>query len=293
MRALLRILGIAAATLLVDPSAAQGGAPRVPDLNAAAAPQAPAAGFQQPFGPPAPQTAGTANQTPLAGGPSVSLNLSAGGTDPKNLGAALEIVILMTLLSMAPAIVMTMTCFTRIVIVLSFLKRAMSMQELPPATVVTGFALFMTVFIMKPVVSDIHEQAYEPYTAGTMSWDDAVDIATARMNQFMLRQTREEDIGLILELSQEPPPPTPEQTPFHVAVPAFVLSEIKTAFQMGFVLFLPFVVIDLVISAILVSMGMFTLPPIVVSTPLKLLLFILVGGWDLVVTSLAASFATT
>jgi len=239
---------------------------------------------QAPFGPPPP---------PQGGGPSLSLNLSAGSTEPEGLGAALEIVLLMTVLSMAPAIVMTMTCFTRIVIVLSFLKRAMSMQELPPTTVVTGFALFMTVFIMKPVVSDIHDQAYEPYVAGQMAWDEAVGVATGRMNEFLLRQTREDDIALILDLSGEPPPATPAATPFFVAVPAFVLSEIKTAFQMGFVLFLPFVVIDLVISAILVSMGMFTLPPIVVSTPLKLLLFILVGGWDLVVTSLAASFVTT
>jgi flagellar biosynthetic protein FliP len=125
-----------------------------------------------------------------------------------------------------------------------------------------------------------------------MDWRDAAAIATTRMNQFMLAQTREDDVALILELSQTPRPATALETPFHVTVPAFVLSEIKTAFQMGFVLFLPFVVIDLVISAILVSMGMFSLPPVVVSTPLKLLLFILVGGWDLVVVSLAESFAT-
>jgi flagellar biosynthetic protein FliP len=131
-----------------------------------------------------------------------------------------------------------------------------------------------------------------PYVEKRLAFSEAADIATLRMNQFMLAQTREEDVALILELSRTPAPATALQTPFHVTVPAFVLSEIKTAFQMGFVLFLPFVVIDLVISAILVSMGMFTLPPIVVSTPLKLLLFILVGGWDLVVTSLAQSFTS-
>jgi flagellar biosynthetic protein FliP len=146
------------------------------------------------------------------------------------------------------------------------------------------------VFVMRPVVTDVYEQAYEPYVAGTLDWKDAASIATRRMNQFMLAQTREEDVALILELSRTPRPATALETPFHVAVPAFVLSEIKTAFQMGFVLFLPFVVIDLVISSILVSMGMFSLPPVVVSTPLKLLLFVLVGGWDLVVTSLAQSF---
>jgi flagellar biosynthetic protein FliP len=231
-------------------------------------------------GPQAPQGQG--------GGLTLSYQTGAGG---KALGSALEIVLLMTLLAMAPAIVMTMTCFTRIVVVLSFLKRAMSMQDLPPALITTGFALFMTMFVMKPVVSDVYTQAYEPYVAGTMDWKQAAEVAGRRMNQFMLSQTREEDVALILELSRTPRPATALETPFHVAVPAFVLSEIKTAFQMGFVLFLPFVVIDLVISSILVSMGMFSLPPVVVSTPLKLLLFILVGGWDLVVTSLAQSFA--
>lgn len=221
------------------------------------------------------------------GGLTLSYQTGSGG---KSLGSALEIVLLMTLLAMAPAIIMTMTCFTRIVVVLSFLKRAMSMQDLPPALITTGFALFMTLFVMKPVVSDVYTQAYEPYVAGTMDWKQAAEVAGRRMNQFMLSQTREEDVALILELSRTPRPATALETPFHVAVPAFVLSEIKTAFQMGFVLFLPFVVIDLVISSILVSMGMFSLPPVVVSTPLKLLLFILVGGWDLVVTSLAQSF---
>jgi flagellar biosynthetic protein FliP len=190
------------------------------------------------------------------GGLTLSYQTGSGG---KSLGSALEIVLLMTLLAMAPAIVMTMTCFTRIVVVLSFLKRAMSMQDLPPALITTGFALFMTLFVMKPVVNDIYTQAYEPYVAGTMDWKQAAEVAGRRMNQFMLSQTREEDVALILELSRTPRPATALETPFHVAVPAFVLSEIKTAFQMGFVLFLPFVVIDLVISSILVSMGMFSL----------------------------------
>lgn len=234
------------------------------------------------YGPPAPST---------GQGPGITLSLR-GGDGRENLSSALEIVLLMTLLAMAPAIVMTMTCFTRIVVVLSFLKRAMSMQDLPPAMITTGFALFMTIFVMKPVVTDVYDQAYLPYVENRMDWREAASIATTRMNQFMLAQTREDDVALILELSRTPRPATPLDTPFHVTVPAFVLSEIKTAFQMGFVLFLPFVVIDLVISAILVSMGMFSLPPVVVSTPLKLLLFILVGGWDLVVVSLAESFAT-
>lgn len=230
-------------------------------------------------------------QQPQGNGPGVTLQINA-GDGKQQLGTALEIALLMTVLTMAPALVMTMTCFTRIVVVLSFLKRAMSMQDLPPATITTGFALFMTIFVMRPVVSDIYDQAYVPYVEDRMGWQQAADIAGKRMNKFMLAQTREEDVALILELSRTPRPATAMDTPFHVAVPAFVLSEIKTAFQMGFVLFLPFVVIDLVISSILVSMGMFSLPPVVVSTPLKLLLFILVGGWDLVVSSLAQSFNT-
>ena len=236
----------------------------------------------------------TSAQTPdavnTAQGPGLTLQINSGDGKQK-LGTAIEIVLLMTLLAMAPALVMTMTCFTRIVIVLSFLKRAMSMQDLPPRMIVTGFALFMTIFIMKPVGSDIYDNAYVPYTEDKLDWQEAAGIATDRMNRFMLAQTREADVALILELSETPQPETALDTPFHITVPAFVLSEVKTAFQMGFVLFLPFVVIDLVISSILVSMGMFSLPPVVVSTPLKLLLFILVGGWDLVVVSLAQSFA--
>ena len=227
---------------------------------------------------------------PAAGGPSLSLNLSPGATQQDTLSGAVQIVLLMTILSLAPALVMTMTCFTRIVIVLSFLKRAMSMQEMPPATVVTGFAVFLTIFLMKPVATDIYEQAYRPYATQQLGFEQATSVATQRLNRFMLAQTRAEDVQLILDLSKDPRPQTPQDTPFHVTVPAFILSEIKTAFQMGFVLFLPFVVIDLVISSILVSMGMFTLPPVVVSTPLKLLLFILVDGWNLLVTSLAESF---
>ncbi len=223
-------------------------------------------------------------------GPGISLNLRAGSTSRDGISSALEIVLLMTLLSMAPAIVMTMTCFTRIIIVLAFLKRAMSIQELPPTLVVTGFAAFMTLFIMTPIATEIYDTAYTPYQEGVIEFDEAIDKASGRMVKFMYSQTYETDILLILELSGTPLVAGPEDIPFTVMVPAFILSEIKTAFQMGFVLFLPFIAIDLVISAILISMGMFTLPPIVVSTPLKLLLFILVDGWNLVVVSLAQSF---
>jgi flagellar biosynthetic protein FliP len=229
-------------------------------------------------------------QPPAPRGPSLSLHLGD-GSEPERLTTAVEIVLLMTLLALAPAIVMTMTCFTRIIIVLSFLKRSMSMQELPPAMVVTGFAVFMTIFVMKPVATDVYEKAYVPYTEGKIGFEEAAQVAGGRMKEFMLRQTRPKDVELVLQLGREARPNTPDDLPFFVVVPAFILSEVKTAFQMGFVLFLPFVVIDLVISSILVSMGMFTLPPVVVSTPLKLLLFVMVDGWSLVVASLGESFA--
>ena len=275
----MRALLLALLTLLATAFDAHAQAPAAP------APQSGSNATSTQIGPPPPPTMVAQPQ-----GPGLTLSLNS-GDGRQNLGTALEIVLLMTLLSMAPAIVMTMTCFTRIVVVLSFLKRAMSMQDLPPALVTTGFALFMTVFVMRPVASDIYDKAYLPYVEQKIDWKEAGNIAATRMNQFLLAQTREEDVLLILELSRTPRPATAADTPMHVSVPAFVLSEIKTSFQMGFVLFLPFVVIDLVISSILVSMGMFTLPPVVVSTPLKLLLFVLVGGWDLVVVSLAESFA--
>ena len=244
-------------------------------------------------GPTAPATAAPNLATPQSPtSPGINLSLSTGSLDRKNLGSAIEIVLMMTLLSMAPAIVMTMTCFTRIIIVLSFLKRAMSIQELPPRLVVTGFAVFLTIFIMTPVIEDVYNDAYLPYIAEDIDFHQAADLAGGRLNRFMIGQTRPDDIELIVSLSHAQRPTTPADVPFQVAVPAFILSEIKTAFQMGFVLFLPFIAIDLVISAILISMGMFTLPPVVVSTPLKLLLFILVDGWNLVIGSLAQSFAT-
>jgi len=272
LRALLIVIVTVAAPLRAQgPTAAQN-----PDAN-----EKVATPVQDPGAP--------TNPEPQKPGISVQFNTGEG---QQKLGTALEIVLLMTLLAMAPALIMTMTCFTRIVVVLSFLKRAMSMQDLPPAMITTGFALFMTIFIMKPVATDIYDNAYTPYVEDQITWQEAAGVATDRLNRFMLAQTREADVALILDLAREPSPATALDTPFHVTVPAFVLSEIKTAFQMGFVLFLPFVVIDLVISSILVSMGMFSLPPVVISTPLKLLLFILVGGWDLVVMSLAQSFAS-
>ena len=288
---LLPILLVVLAILILPSFAhAQTQAPTNPQSPAFIGPPAPAHLLTGPALPQGPTT----TTPPSTQGPSLSFSLSAGSTSPKSLGSAIEIVLLMTMLALAPAIVLTMTCFTRIVIVLSFLKRAMSMQDMPPAMVVTGFSLFMTIFIMKPVINDIYDNAYLPYVNQErgVTFQSAADRAAKRMGRFMLRQTREADLRLIYELTGlKTRPNTPSDTPFHIILPAFILSEIKTAFQMGFVLFLPFVIIDLVIASLLVSMGMFTLPPIVISTPMKLLLFVMVDGWGLVVGSLAQSFA--
>jgi flagellar biosynthetic protein FliP len=209
----------------------------------------------------------------------------------QGLAAVIEILVLMTVLTLAPAILITMTSFVRIVVVFSFIRRALSVQELPPNQVVLGFALFLTVVIMAPVGAQIHTDAWVPWSEGKLALADAGRVAGRTLGQFLLKQTREEDIALIVGLTKAPRPQTPKDLPFHVVVPAFILSELRTAFTMGFMVFLPFLVIDMVVSSILLSMGMFMLPPVLISTPFKILLFVLVDGWHLVTRSLVASFA--
>jgi len=225
------------------------------------------------------------------GGAGLSIQFGDGDTRTR-LSSAVEIVLFLTLLTLAPAIVLSLTSFTRIIIVLSFMKRAMSIQEMPPSMVVTGLAFFLSLFIMKPVLNRLYEDAWVPYTQEQISITEAGKRAETVMSGFLMKQTRESDLALMYEIAKKAPPATPEDVPFHLLVPAFVLSEIKTAFTMGFVLFLPFLVIDIVISSVLISMGMFTLPPIVISTPFKVLLFILVDGWNLVILSAIQSFQT-
>ncbi len=208
---------------------------------------------------------------------------------------AIEIALLMTLLSILPAILVTITSFTRIVIVLSFVRRALSVNELPPNPVIIGLALFLTTFVMGPVAGRIYHNAYEPYKAGTISVEEAGSSAWTEMSGFLVANTRSNELQLFADMAKiELPPDTKAQDiPMRVVVPAFVLSELKTAFQMGFLLFLPFLVIDLVVSSVLLSMGMFMLPPVMISTPFKLLVFVLVDGWGLVCQSLVSSFVTT
>jgi flagellar biosynthesis protein FliP len=208
-----------------------------------------------------------------------------------SVSAPLEIVVLLTLLSFLPAILVTMTSFTRIVIVFHFLRQALGTQEVPSTQILIGLALFLTMFIMAPVGDAINEVAVQPAIAGTISVTDAVGKAMPPLRDFMLKQTRETDLALFVELSKAPRPKNPSDLPMRVVIPAYITSEIKTGFQMGFFVFIPFLLIDLVVSTTLLSMGMMQLPPAMISLPFKLLLFVTVDGWTLVIGSLMRSFS--
>lgn len=208
---------------------------------------------------------------------------------PGRLPATIEIAGVLTALSILPAILVSVTCFTRIVIVLSFVRRALAMQELPPNQVVVGLALFLTLFVMQPVGDRIYTEAVSPYLDGKVSVKEAGMTGATILEGFLLTHTRAADLALFTEIARVAPPEKPEQLPLRIVIPAFLLSELKTAFQMGFVIFLPFILIDLVVSAVLLAMGMFMLPPTMISTPLKVLLFVLVDGWNLVVRSLVTA----
>jgi len=213
--------------------------------------------------------------------------------DEGRASTAVEIAVLLTVLSLLPAILITITSFTRIVIVLSFVRRALSTNELPPNPVIIGLALFLTTFVMAPVASRIQQRAWSPYRAGELGLEAAGGVAWKELSAFLLANTRASELELFAELAELAPVPPSAELPLRVVVPAFVLSELKTAFQMGFLLFLPFLVIDLVVSSVLLSMGMFMLPPVMISTPFKILLFVLVDGWHLICESLVTSFVTT
>ena len=211
--------------------------------------------------------------------------------NPQNMSSALQILLLVTVLSLAPAILVMVTSFTRIIIVLSLLRTAIGIPQLPPNQVMIGLALFLTAFVMAPAIKTINDEAVQPYLRGNISQQEAYNQGEAPLRQFMLKQTREQDLGLFLKLSNVPKPETREQVPMYVLIPAFTISELKTSFQMGFIIFIPFLIIDLVVSSALLSMGMMMLPPSMVSLPFKILLFVLVDGWYLIVGSLVGSFS--
>jgi flagellar biosynthetic protein FliP len=208
----------------------------------------------------------------------------------QGLTPSLKILLLLTILSLLPAIVLTMTSFVRTVVVLGFVRQGLSTQGTPPTQVIVGLAMFITMFTMAPVVSQIQSTAYEPYSKGQYTEQQALDLASIPLKSFMLRQTREADLLLFYNAAKLPLPQTPEDVPMRIAVPAFVVSELTTAYQMGVMVLLPFLVIDLAVASLLMSMGMMMVPPVTISLPLKLLLFVLADGWNLVVGSLLSSF---
>jgi flagellar biosynthesis protein FliP len=201
-----------------------------------------------------------------------------------------QIMILLTLLTFLPAIIISLSSFTRIIIVFHFLRQALGTQEAPSNQILIGLALFLSFFVMNPTLTSMYNTAYVPWSRGEIDQAQALDRATTPLKQFMLRSTREKDLQLFVEMSGGPKPKGPDDLPMKAVMPAFMISEIKTAFQIGFVLFLPFLVIDMVVSSVLLSMGMMQLPPVMVSLPFKVLLFIMVDGWNLVISSLVKSY---
>lgn len=209
-----------------------------------------------------------------------------------NYSLSVQTLLILTLLTFLPAAVLMMTSFTRIVIVLSLLRQALGTPTVPPGQVVIGLSLFLTFFIMAPVFDRAYNDAYLPYTRNDIQFEEALTRGSVPFRQFMLKQTRESDIALFVSLSGEAAPATPEAVPFKVLVPAYVISELKTAFQIAFIVFIPFIIIDMVVASVLMSLGMVMLSPVIVSLPFKLMLFVLVDGWSLLIGSLVASFQT-
>lgn len=233
---------------------------------------------------------GTASaQAPSVPFPQVSIGLDQ-ADDPERVAVVLEIFLLLTVLSIAPAILVMVTSFTRVVVVLSVLRQAMGTQQMPPNQVVIGLAIFMTLFIMQPVMTEINARAFQPYLDRKMTLSEALDTASRPLRTFMSRQTREKDIALFVEISKTERPKTIEEVSTFILIPAFIISELKTAFQIAFLLYIPFLIIDMIVSSILLSMGMMMLPPVMISLPFKIILFVLADGWNLIVGSLVRSF---
>ena len=221
--------------------------------------------------------------------PSVQIGVEE-ATGPEQVSVLLQIVALLTVLSLAPAILMLMTSFTRLAVVFSFLRHALGTQQMPPNQVMVGLALFLTVFIMMPVWKDINTNALQPYLNEEIAEEEAIEKAVTPLRQFMFRHTREKDLALFIKISGEPKPAKPSDVTIWTLIPAFVISELTTAFMIGFIIYVPFLIIDMVVASVLLSMGMMMLPPVMISLPFKLMLFVLVDGWSLIVGSLVQSF---
>ena len=208
---------------------------------------------------------------------------------PDSTSTSIKLLVVLTLLTLAPSFLILMTCFTRVVVVLSFIRPALGTQQTPPNQLIIGLALFITLFVMSPVLSDLNEKALTPYMEDQISQDEAFEEASNTMKRFMAKYTRQEDLQLFIKYGNYEQPESIEDVPLLAMVPAYAISELKTAFQIGFMIFLPFLIIDMVVASVLMSMGMMMLPPVMIALPFKLLLFVLVDGWHLIVESLLRS----
>ncbi|MDF2873738.1 MAG: fliP: flagellar biosynthetic protein FliP [Sporomusa sp.] len=233
-----------------------------------------------------PATAGAAPLIPI---PNINMGVEQANT-PQEIALSLQILLTLTVLSLAPSILVMMTSFTRIIVVLSFLRSALGTQQMPPNQILVGLALFLTFFTMSPYFDQVNKSALQPMLDGTINQETAITEAVKPMREFMFKQTRENDLALFVNLSEMPRPNSPEDVPTSVVIPAFVISELKTAFQIGFLIYIPFIVIDMVVASTLMAMGMMMVPPVMISLPFKILLFILVDGWHLIIRSLVTSF---
>jgi flagellar biosynthesis protein FliP len=234
------------------------------------------------------QTAPTAPTVPI---PQVNIGVGE-AKSPQQVVGALQILLLLTVLALAPTLLVMVTSFTRIIVVLSFVRTAMGTQSVPPNQVLVGLALLLTFFVMNPVIRDVNKNAVQPYLKNQISQSIALDRAATPLRAFIFKQTREKDIQLFYSISKEPRPAKQKDVPTYLLIPAFVLSELKTSFEIGFAIYIPFIVIDMVIASVLLSMGMMMIPPVIISLPFKILIFILVDGWDLTVSALFQSFHT-
>lgn len=223
--------------------------------------------------------------------PTLSLNLAAGQTEPENVSLLLEILFFMTILSLAPAIMLTVTSFTRIIIVFSFLRQAMGTAQMPPTQILASLAIFMTFVIMFPVGKQINDLALQPYLEERIGFDEALRQAEGPLRTFLFKHTREKDLSVFYSITKMDRPEKKEQVPTIILVAGYVISELKTGFQIGFMIYIPFLILDMVVASILLAMGMMMLPPVMISLPFKILLFVMVDGWNLLTASLVNSFA--
>ena len=230
-----------------------------------------------------------AAKTPASPLPLLSVDVNQ-DADSGKVGVVMQIFLLLTVLSLAPSILVMVTSFTRIAIVLSLLRQAIGSNQLPPNQIIIGLSLFLTFFIMTPVWQTVHQESLKPYLANEISGQEALDKAMQPLRKFMIRQTREKDLAMLVDVAKLQRPKNIDDVPMHVLIPSFIISELKTAFQIGFMLYIPFLIIDMVVASVLLSMGMMMLPPVMVSLPFKLMIFVLTDGWFMIVGSLVKSF---